>query len=289
MARDGLSVVEKTAILLRRFIDERSPSLGFNAILADSQLSKATAHRLLSDLTKNGFLTQEASGDEYRLGPLLISTGILAQKGAGVREVALPLMEDLRDRFLETIVLAELHGDSVVPIVRLDGLHEMRMNQEVGRHYEAHAGATGQVLLANLPEPEFQEYPGARDLTALTGATYTKKKQLRNILDLTRKAGVGVSRGQRVPGAVAISAPVFTASGQTVAALTISGVAVRWDRARLIEAAVAVRDAAETASARLGGPAAIAGRGSLVDLRNEESEAFQSLLRLIDDSWPREG
>ena len=63
-------------------------------------------------------------------------------------------MERLRDECQETVVLAELHDLFVVPVSRADGLHEMRMNQEVGRRYPAHAGATGKVLVAHLPEGE---------------------------------------------------------------------------------------------------------------------------------------
>ena len=54
-------------------------------------------------------------------------------------------MEVLRDQFGETTILAELREDAVVPVRRIDGLHEMRMNQEVGRRYPAYAGATGRT------------------------------------------------------------------------------------------------------------------------------------------------
>jgi DNA-binding IclR family transcriptional regulator len=286
MARDGLSVVEKAALILQRFLDERSAALGFNEILAGIPLSKATAHRLLTDLTEQGFLSQDSQRDRYRLGPLLLSAGLLAQNAAGIADTALPRMQKLRDRFGETIVLSELHGDSVVPVRRLDGLHEMRMNQELGRRYPAFAGATGQVLLAHTPESDLEAYLRRVNLEELTAATYTDVDELREILDLIRTAGVGISRGQRVAEAIAIAAPVFAEDGRLVAALTISGLASRWDHDRLFEAAIAVKEAADEVSRQLGYVApSTAPRAA--DLAQPDSKPAQSLERLCDDVWER--
>lgn len=239
-------------MILERFLAERSASLGFNQILADSELSKGTAHRLLSEMAEVGLLTQGSLGGKYRLGPLLLSAGALAAQVDGLAEAAAPQMEALRKRFGETTVLAELRGDSVVPTMRLDGLHEMRLNQEVGRLYPAFAGATGQVLLAHLPTKPREAYLDHVQLERLTDATLASVGELRAVLDRVRGAGVGVSVGQRVPEAVAIAAPIYEAEGNLLAALTVSGVASRWDRERLFTAAVAVKEAAETISRDLG-------------------------------------
>ena len=87
-------------------------------------------------------------------------------------------MERLRDECQETVVLAELHDLFVVPVSRADGLHEMRMNQEVGRRYPAHAGATGKVLVAHLAEGERRALVDRLELEALTGATVTDRARL---------------------------------------------------------------------------------------------------------------
>ena len=61
-----------------------------------------------------------------------------------------------------------------------------------------------------------------------------------------------MTRGERVPDAVAISAPILDAGSRTVAALTISGIASRYEPGRLSEDARAVRETAEAISAELG-------------------------------------
>src|SRR5262245_33629602 len=168
-------------------------------------MSRATAHRVLRDLTENGLLAQDAQRDEYRLGPLILSLGALAQQATGIVERALRRMEVLRDQFGETAILAELREDAVVPVRRIDGLHEMRMNQEVGRRYPAYAGATGRVLLAHLEPAMLRTYLAGIRLEALTNRTIISVEELRLALDQVRRAGVAVSRGERVPEAIAIS------------------------------------------------------------------------------------
>ncbi len=252
MGRDGLSVVEKVAIIIERFLDARAASLTFNEILAGTTLTRATTHRLLVDMTGRGLLSQDELGEEYRLGPLLVSAGVLAQQAGGWRDRALPRMEVLRDQFQETIVLAELRSGAAVPVHRLDGLHEMRMNQELGRPYPAYAGATGKVLLAHLNREALTNYLANTHLEQLTDATIADAEKLRLAVEQIRRAGVAVSRGERVPDAIAVSAPIFDGQNRAVGALTVSGVASRWDRARMFIAGQAVKQAAEAISREVG-------------------------------------
>jgi DNA-binding IclR family transcriptional regulator len=252
VGRDGQSAVEKVRRVLDCFVRDGTFSMRFAQILEGSGVSRASLHRTLSDMVGNGLLAQADRREEYRLGPLLRSAGVLAS--SGVHSVARPHMERLRDRSRETIVLAELQGAGVVPVLRVDGLHEMRMNQTVGRRYPAHAGATGKVLLANLPADEVEKRLGDAELERLTPDTTTDRERLAAELEQIADAGVGVSLGERVLDAVAISAPVLDPEGQAVAALTISGVASRYPRERLVADAVAVREVAQAISVDLGYP-----------------------------------
>lgn len=277
-------MVEKAALIVERFLDQRATSLRFNEIIAGTPLSKATAHRLLADLTEHGFLSQDAQRDEYRLGPLLLSAGALAGRAPGVPDRAIAAMEALRDRFGETTLASELHGDAAVPVRRLEGLYEMRMSQELGRRYPAYAGATGQVLLAHLDSEDLAGYLAAVELEALTERTVRSAEELRTALDRIRRAGVGLSLGERVPAAIAISAPVFDGDGRLACALTVSGVASRWDRDRMLTAGQAVKAAAERVSRDVGHRPP-EGDPTAAALENPGSEAYASLKGQCDEIW----
>lgn len=252
MGRDGQSVVEKVRRVLDCYIRGGAFSLSFAELLEGSEMSRASLHRTLAEMTENGFLVQTGEREEYRLGPFLRSAAALASAVSSLPDIARPHMERLRDECRETVVLAELHGAHVVPVMRADGLHEMRMNQEVGKRYPAHAGATGKVLLAQLPAEELEALLAEAELERLTPSTTTDRSELLDELRAIAEAGVAVTHGERVTDAVAISAPVFDASGRAVAALTISGVASRYEPDRVNEDSAAVREAAEAISADLG-------------------------------------
>jgi DNA-binding IclR family transcriptional regulator len=263
MGRDGQSVVEKVRAVLDCYIRDGAFSLSFAELLEGSGISRASLHRTLAEMTEHGFLVQAGRREDYRLGPLLRSAATLASAVSGVPEIARPHMEQLRDECRETVVLAELHGGHVVPVLRADGLHEMRMNQQVGKRYPAHAGATGKVLLAHLPENELDAALDDASLEALTPDTITDRSELLADLRRIAEAGVGVSMGERVPEAVAISAPVFDADARAVAALTISGVASRYEPERVDEGSARVRRYAAAISVDLGrDPAAVGAVGA---------------------------
>ena len=280
MGRDGQSVVEKVRAVLDSYIRNGTASMSFVELLDESGVSRASLHRTLSDMAENGLLAQAGQGEEYRLGPLLRSAAALAAAVSSVAGIARPHMERLRDDCRETVVLAELHGAGVVPVSRADGLHEMRMNQEVGRRYPAHAGATGKVLLAHLPAPQLEALLDEADLDRLTPNTVVDREALLDDLRLIREAGVGVTLGERVPDAVAISAPVCDADGRVVAALTISGIASRYRRERLTEDALAVKRVADAISAdagfRVTAPAA---------LESPRGAARRALKAICDTAW----
>lgn len=284
MGRDGLSVIKKATTILERFLDARTTSLSFNDILEGTPMSRATAHRVLTDLTENGLLAQDAQRDEYRLGPLILSLGGLAQQATGIVERALRRMEVLRDQFGETTILAELREDAVVPVRRIDGLHEMRMNQEVGRRYPAYAGATGRVLLAHLEPARSRTYLAGIRLEALTNRTIISVEELRLALDQVRRAGVAVSRGERVPDAIAISAPIFDSHGEVVCALTVSGPSSRWDAGRMMVAAQAVKEATESVS-HDAGYHATAGEPTAAMLGDPGSEPYALVAAMCNDAF----
>ena len=232
MGRDGQSVIEKAARVLDCYIESGESSLGYAELLEATEINRASLHRTLGEMAEYGILAQDGQREHYRLGPLLRSAAALAGAVASVPSTARPHLERLRDDCRETVVLAELHDAHVVPVLRVDGLYEMRMNQEVGRRYPAHAGATGKVLLAHLPEDERRELLDRLELDRLTPKTTVSRAKLRAELRQIAELGVGVTIGERVPDAVAISAPVFDAGGRGVAALTIGGIASRYERER---------------------------------------------------------
>ena len=235
-------------------------------------------------MAENGILAQDAAREDYRLGPLLRSAAALAAAVSNLPAIARPHMERLRDECQETVVLAELHDVFVVPVLRADGLHEMRMNQEVGRRYPAHAGATAKVLIAHLAGGGAR---GAGRAARARGADRASRSPIASgssaDLEAIAEIGAAVTIGERVPEAVAIAAPVFDARGRVAASLTISGIASRYEPRRLVTDAIAARRAAAAISADLGSPGVADPAGG--DVGDAGSSARGELEAMCERAW----
>lgn len=101
--------------------------------LADSLgLSRSTAHRILSALTRAGYLRHEARKG-YFLGPKLIRLGFKAYGQLHLPALARPHLEALRDATRETVHLAVLEGKEVVYIDKIPGKRELVLASQIGR------------------------------------------------------------------------------------------------------------------------------------------------------------
>jgi DNA-binding IclR family transcriptional regulator len=107
------------------------------------------------------------------------------------------------------------------------------------------------VLLAFLPAAEREALLESLDPRPMTPATLTDLGELRAQLDEVARRGTAFSAGERVTGAVGVSAPVFDAGGSVVAALSVLGPESRIDDAKLREFEKSVRSTAEAITERM--------------------------------------
>lgn len=73
-------------------------------------VAKSSAHRMLSTLLSRGFVEQNPGTGRYRLGLHIYELGQLSISRSRLRQAALPIMEDLRQRTGQTIHLGVADG-----------------------------------------------------------------------------------------------------------------------------------------------------------------------------------
>jgi DNA-binding IclR family transcriptional regulator len=226
--------------------DRRALTLSEIARATDVPLS--TAHRLIAELCAWGGLERDGDG-RYRIGLRLWELGALAPRALGLREAALPFMEDLYEVTHENVQLAVRDDVEVVFVERFAGRGAVAVYTEVGGRFALPPTGVGLVLLASAPI-EVQERVLARPLKRYTPWTITDRGQLRRVLAEVRRTGVAVSDRQVTADAVSVAAPISDREG-VVAALSI---VVRGDGPSAVRAmAPGVRAAARAISRTLSG------------------------------------
>jgi len=214
-------------------------------LAAGTGLPKSTVLRFLRSLERRGWI--QRTGDEYALGPAVVSLAQRYLTSASPALVAAPAMESLRDRIGETVSLSAISGAARVCIQEIPSRHELRYVHNVGSIGPLHAGASGRILLAYLP-PEHRAQLLSGRLPRFTPRTLTDRGRIERECAMVRRRGHAMSRAERTPGSVAIAVPLRMPASDTTYALAIFAPEVRFrsgDRAKWLQA---LRDCAAAVS-----------------------------------------
>jgi DNA-binding IclR family transcriptional regulator len=243
----GESVTGRVLAVLAAFSADR-PELTLTEISRRAALPLTTTHRIVGELADWGAL--ERVDRRYRIGLRLWEVGALAPRGLGLRESAMPFLEDLYEVTRQNIQLAVLDGTDAVYVERISGRGAVNVITRVGGRLPLHATGVGLVLLAHA-DPALQEQVLAGPLRRYTTKTQCNPTELRRILAEVRRTGVAVTDGQIELIALSVAAPVRDARGQVVAALSVVVPSEGTDPRAYVPA---VRAAARAISRALGAP-----------------------------------
>ncbi|WP_158509684.1 IclR family transcriptional regulator [Limnochorda pilosa] len=190
-------------------------------------LHKATAHRLLTTLERCGFAVQDPATRRYRPGYRVLELAAGFLRDSELVEVALPEMRYVRDKTRETVTLYVREGADRICIQRVESPQSVRQVVSIGERYPLTRGAAGKVLLAFTADEErqrvLQEYMARRTQQAPVHGW----EAFIGELDEVRHLSWAISHGERDPQVTAIAAPILSADGEALAALSVSGPATR--------------------------------------------------------------
>ena len=217
----------KLLAVLDAFTRER-PRLTLSEIARSVGVPLSTAHRLVAELTAWGGLERDDEGG-YRIGLRVWERGALAPRAVGLREAALPFMEDLYEVTHENVQLAVRDGHEVLFVERFAARRAVTVLTQVGGRFALPPTGVGLVLLAHAPTT-VQDAVLAGPLERYTRQTVVDPAQLRRVLAEVRRAGHAISDRQVTDDAVSVAAPVWQA-GTVVAALSV---VVRGDSAAAV-------------------------------------------------------
>ncbi len=222
---------ERSAGLSRRSVVQSvSRAFGLLNLLRDAQapmsvlelaraagLDRTVVHRLLRSLLQEGMVVEERG--LFRLGPSPILLANRYLDDLLVRRLALPYMVELQSGEIAdkpwTATLSVAVGDVSAVIERIwTPTTPLDLVLSVGDTFPIHSTATGRSMLAYYPPERVVELLGPE-----------RAADLEPVLEAVRAAGgVGVSRGEAVPGVQAIAAAIVSRRQTPIASVSVSGV-----------------------------------------------------------------
>ena len=238
-----MSVLEKSAQIIDVLGHADGP-VRLGAVADAVAVPKATAHRLLGELSRLGIVHSQGDGG-YTLGYRLVQWGALADVRFELRAIAEPSMHELSDAVAESVHLHVPEGTSRVCVAGVPGPHTLRPVITVGTTRRLGIGAAGKLLLAFADERILRR---VADLTPSDQPLPTPED-----LETFRTQGWARSVGELEPGLTAWAAAVRAPGGDVLAALTVSGASTRLPDERGPEIVAHLSSAAARISAHLEG------------------------------------
>ncbi|WP_115790547.1 IclR family transcriptional regulator [Arthrobacter silvisoli] len=214
----GESIIGRFVRIVSAF-DDRHPAMSVAELGRRTGLPVTTTYRIVKDLLFERLLEREPGG-EIRLGTRMWELASRGSRTLGLREAALPFMEDVQAVVQHSTTLGILDSDEVLYIERLASDRTIVDITKIAGRLPVHATSSGLVLLAHSPA-SYQDSFLARPLTKFTETTLTEPAALRRHLAEIRQRGFAAMPGVIVPESSGIAVPVFGQDNTVVAALSV--------------------------------------------------------------------
>jgi DNA-binding IclR family transcriptional regulator len=222
---ERVQVIDRVADLLEALQD--GPH-SLKEICEITELSKATAFRLLGGLALRGVVMKSPNGGVYMLGPGLLR---LARAALGSITALTGLgrdgLEDLAAETGETVALHIANGLERIYVDEVPSAHAIRYTSLVGSTAPLHFGASGIVLLAFIDDDQRER---ALSLLEASGVELDRRAVERKI-KAAQRDGFSIDLGGRLAAASAVAVPVI--SDRILLALGVIGSSSRLTAARL--------------------------------------------------------
>lgn len=173
------------------------------------KLTKPTVYRLLKTLEELLLVTQDPISHRYYMGPLINQIASNPQTNHHyLITCALEELTQFWDFTEETVALNIMVGVQYIRLYEIPSKHKLKVikgDDPVGLVY---VGATAKVLLSQLDDEELLAAVKNININSITEHSVTDKKVLVSQAMEIRQRGYAISHGERIPGALCISAPI---------------------------------------------------------------------------------
>lgn len=239
----------------------------FSELLTASPFPKATLFRFLQTLVSQGMLTHDPENGAYMLGGRLMRLAHTAWRQASLAPLARPFLDALSADLGETVHLAQLDGAHVLYVDKRNARVPIEMFSQAGKVGPAWCTGVGKAMLAFLPPDHLARLLPQMAFHPYTARSLASPAALMRELAAIRQNGHALDREEHEPGIICVAAPILSAQGRVLGALSLTSSTARIT-VEALEAhaervkATAARIAAETGSWRFPGDMANPAQGN---------------------------
>ncbi|AIT61663.1 IclR family transcriptional regulator domain-containing protein [Corynebacterium doosanense] len=212
------SLIRGLAVI--RSFSATAPRQTLAQVAEHTGLARATARRFLHTLVATGYAATD--GSDFWLTPRVLELGYSYMSGLTLPSIAQPRLEQLSRVVDDSSSMSVMDGREIVYVNRVPVRRIMTVSITIGTRFPAHATSMGRVMLAGLSPEQRRDYLSTTELVALTPATIVDRHRLFDELETVSQQGWCIVDQELEPGLRSVAAPVYSPSGDPVAAINIS-------------------------------------------------------------------
>ncbi|QUM84421.1 IclR family transcriptional regulator [Moritella sp. 28] len=210
----GIQSVEQ-AFEIIDFFSNKNHAISLGDAAVEMDISKSKLHKYLASFLRIGVIIQDVNGN-YCHGSKLIELGAKILGHTDILHVCEPELQRLRLETQEATALAVWTTQGPMIVRFLESPYPVAISFRVGFHAPLTGSSVGMCFAAFSPEEAYQH---------LLKAETKNGKELIQDLASIKENGYAIRNkvNPSIPGAKAISAPVFDATGNIIACILIIG------------------------------------------------------------------
>ncbi len=244
----------RAARLLRLVTAAGDAGAHLQELALEADLSRSTAHRLLSALRAEGLVDRDEDSTRWMPGPELFLMGSVAAARYDVTSLARDIVRSLAVKTEESAFLSVRRADETVCLLREEGAFPIRsFVLSEGVRFPLGVASAGLAILAFLPDHDVDAYLDRHPELGERWGRGHDAVPLRRRLAETKERGYAVNPGLIVNGSWGMGAAVFDRSGRPEWALSLTGVEFRFGPDRLAELGRTLMSHAHQLSSRIAG------------------------------------
>jgi len=211
--------------ILDLFADAET-SLSLTELSAASGFPESSLFRILSTLENYRYLRRNADGS-YQLAPKVLF-GTLYDHAEKFRETIHPYLQQLNNRFDETVSLGFLFGARIQVIDTIQGFQAIRAVNVLGRVLPPHCSSLAKVITAFQPPERIDRIVQVYGMPPHTENTITDRAALLDEYERIRQQGWAREREESAPGWCCCGAPIFDQLGRCISAISVATPTIRY-------------------------------------------------------------
>lgn len=228
-------------------------SAGIRDISSMTGFPSTTVHRIAATLVQRQYFNQDPVTKYYSLSLRFLELGTKVQQQFDLPTIARPHLQKLMSETGESANLVILDGDSAMYLDQVQSNKSMlKIFTQLGTRVPLYSTGVGKLFLSRWSKAELDSYLKRTQLSRHTPNTLTSRSKILNELEQISARGFSVDNEEMEAGVRCVAALVFDHQQQVVAAISISGAAMRITPERIKDLGKTVKQCALDISRDLG-------------------------------------